>query len=25
VRSVEGAIAGDTMMCYLMRREAGTC
>jgi hypothetical protein len=24
VRSVEGAIAGDTMMCYFMRREAGT-
>ncbi len=23
VRTVEGAIAGDTMMCYFMRREAG--
>jgi hypothetical protein len=23
VRGVEGAIAGDTMMCYFMRREAG--
>jgi len=25
VRGVEGAIAGDTMMCYFMRRESGTC
>ena len=25
VRTVDGAYQGDSMMCYFMRREAGTC